>query len=591
MQKRIMIKNFSIFGSEASCLPTRASKLLASANCPAVVKIPDIEAAAFKVMLSFIYADDLSGLNGDNAMAVLYAADKYNIPDLVVPSLQIPFSELRNVFLAYAQARLFDFEEYCKDCLDYIDKNADALLKSDEFLQIDQKLLCEILERDQLQISGEISIWEAQKIAVYSPDNDINGQFNFCLRFCSDKYNITGLVKECANFPIEKLPNVFVAFEQALLLNMEAYHLCRHAQSFESSDCVSSDGLFKTMFSDSAVAKKFGCARNKASKIITGVLAPYSVQIMLSELGNHYFSIALDSFNHKTTKLFPIVIRYFVAENGIQVRLLDLQALPGETAEEVYQWILKMLQKHGLKFERIVAFCADNTAANFGSAEHRGENNVFYKLRAHKNNLIPVGCPAHVLHNAAKRGADNLSIDIESIVFKLTSHFKNSTKRTTLDYIDKWFRLERFPKSISWVGLDENERFVLLELRYLGLVLGSLRQPTCTWFHSSDEQTHCIFQCNGNRKCSNSHVIPPPSLSPGTEGGKNRGRGGGRDDCGGRGGGRGGGGNRDNRHVSAHQMSETKCMSADAKTLTQGLGSEAQEAQSALKQQKHASTH
>ncbi|KAL3080394.1 hypothetical protein niasHS_011327 [Heterodera schachtii] len=117
----------------------------ASANCLAVVEIPDVEAAAFKVMLSFIYADDLSELNGDNAMAVLCAAKKYIIPDLVLPSLQIPFSELRNVFLAYAQARLFDFEEYCNDCLDYIDKNADALLKSEEFLQIDQKLLCEIL--------------------------------------------------------------------------------------------------------------------------------------------------------------------------------------------------------------------------------------------------------------------------------------------------------------------------------------------------------------------------------------------------------------------------------------------------------------
>jgi hypothetical protein len=38
-----------------------------------VVEIPDVEAEAFKVMLSFIYIDDLSGLNGDNAMAVLYA--------------------------------------------------------------------------------------------------------------------------------------------------------------------------------------------------------------------------------------------------------------------------------------------------------------------------------------------------------------------------------------------------------------------------------------------------------------------------------------------------------------------------------------
>ncbi|KAL3112526.1 hypothetical protein niasHT_018732 [Heterodera trifolii] len=42
----------------------------------------------------------------------------------------------------------------------------------------------------------------------------------------ADKYNITGLVKECANFsanvPIQKLPNVFVAFEQARLRNLEA---------------------------------------------------------------------------------------------------------------------------------------------------------------------------------------------------------------------------------------------------------------------------------------------------------------------------------------------------------------------------------
>ncbi|KAL3091982.1 hypothetical protein niasHS_005932 [Heterodera schachtii] len=132
----------------------------ASANCP-IVEIPDVEAAAFKVMLSFIYMDELSALNGDNAMAVLYAATKYNIPELVGASLQIPFSKFRNVFLAYSQARLFDLENYANDCLAYIDKNADILFKSDAFLEIDQKLLCEILEREELQIREEISVWKA----------------------------------------------------------------------------------------------------------------------------------------------------------------------------------------------------------------------------------------------------------------------------------------------------------------------------------------------------------------------------------------------------------------------------------------------
>ncbi|KAL3098710.1 hypothetical protein niasHS_000826 [Heterodera schachtii] len=123
----------------------------ASTNCP-LIEVPDVEAAAFKVMLSFIYAGDLSELNGDNAMAVLYAAKKYNIPALVAPSLQIPVSKLRNVLLAYAQARLFDMEDYANCCLAYIDKNADTLLKSEAFLQIEQKLLCQILARDELQI-------------------------------------------------------------------------------------------------------------------------------------------------------------------------------------------------------------------------------------------------------------------------------------------------------------------------------------------------------------------------------------------------------------------------------------------------------
>ncbi|KAL3093489.1 hypothetical protein niasHS_004675 [Heterodera schachtii] len=129
------------------------------ANCP-FVELPDVEAAAFKVMLRFIYTDALSGLNGDNAMAVLYAADKYNITDLVLPCLLIFISELRNVFVAYVQARLFDLEDFVNCCLSYIDKNADALIKSEEFLQIDQKTLSEIFGRDELQIHEEITIWK-----------------------------------------------------------------------------------------------------------------------------------------------------------------------------------------------------------------------------------------------------------------------------------------------------------------------------------------------------------------------------------------------------------------------------------------------
>uniref|UniRef100_A0A914HCH8 B30.2/SPRY domain-containing protein n=1 Tax=Globodera rostochiensis TaxID=31243 RepID=A0A914HCH8_GLORO len=40
------------------------------------VEVPDVEVGAFKAMLSFIYVDDVSGLNGDNAIAALRWADE-----------------------------------------------------------------------------------------------------------------------------------------------------------------------------------------------------------------------------------------------------------------------------------------------------------------------------------------------------------------------------------------------------------------------------------------------------------------------------------------------------------------------------------
>ncbi|KAI3417395.1 BTB/POZ domain-containing protein 1 [Globodera pallida] len=116
------------------------------------VEVPDVEVDAFKAMLVFIYADDLSGLNGDNAKSVLYAANKYNLPKLVNSCLNFIW-KLSNVFVALDLARFFGEE--------HIDRNADDLIFSEAFLQIDQKLLCEILDHDKLIINDELTIWNA----------------------------------------------------------------------------------------------------------------------------------------------------------------------------------------------------------------------------------------------------------------------------------------------------------------------------------------------------------------------------------------------------------------------------------------------
>jgi hypothetical protein len=82
-----------------------------------------------------------------------------------------------------------------------------------------------------------------------------------------------------------------------------------------------------------------------------------------------------------------------------------------------------------LRCEKLVAFCADNAPVNFGGPNHQGENSVFSRLRARQESLVPIGCPAHILHNAARKASENLPIDMEAIIFKIASHFRTSSKR------------------------------------------------------------------------------------------------------------------------------------------------------------------
>ncbi|KAI3412037.1 hypothetical protein GPALN_002089 [Globodera pallida] len=118
---------------------------------------------AFKAMLASIYANDLSGLNGDNAIAVLLQiilTNKYDVAELIKACVDFPIPELSNVFFAFAQTRFLGEEDFASRCWAYIEVNAATLLLSEAFLQISQKLLCEILGRDELMISEKIAIWK-----------------------------------------------------------------------------------------------------------------------------------------------------------------------------------------------------------------------------------------------------------------------------------------------------------------------------------------------------------------------------------------------------------------------------------------------
>ncbi|KAL3106932.1 hypothetical protein niasHT_012760 [Heterodera trifolii] len=79
-------------------------------------------------------------------------------------------------------------------------------------------------DKGQIEVPDiEIGAFKAMLTFIYTKhSNGLNANNWLDVLKAAEKYNITGLVNECANFPVGKLPNVFVAIEKALLLNMEA---------------------------------------------------------------------------------------------------------------------------------------------------------------------------------------------------------------------------------------------------------------------------------------------------------------------------------------------------------------------------------
>jgi hypothetical protein len=62
-----------------------------------------------------------------------------------------------------------------------------------------------------------------------------------------------------------------------------------------------------------------------------------------------------------------------------------------------------------LSIQKVLAFSADNASVNYGK-----QPSVFQNLNKVNDGIIAANCPAHILHNAAKKAADKMAVvDIE----------------------------------------------------------------------------------------------------------------------------------------------------------------------------------
>ncbi|XP_061599961.1 BTB/POZ domain-containing protein 6-B-like [Cololabis saira] len=115
------------------------------------IHIPDVEPAAFLILLKYMYSDEIE-LEADTVLATLYAAKKYIVPALAracVTFLETSL-EAKNACVLLSQSRLFEEAELTQRCWEVIDAQAELALGSDGFQEIDLPTLEIILRRETL---------------------------------------------------------------------------------------------------------------------------------------------------------------------------------------------------------------------------------------------------------------------------------------------------------------------------------------------------------------------------------------------------------------------------------------------------------
>lgn len=192
-----------------------------------------------------------------------------------------------------------------------------------------------------------------------------------------------------------------------------------------------------------------------------------------------FFSVASDASNHGSAKLFPLAVRYWTPELGLQNKVLDFYEDSEEASASIHKQITNKLRENGLQLDMISAYTADNACVNYGKY-----NSVYQKLKADNAKIVKANCMAHIVHNCAKYAGDRLDIDIESVVNKIFSHFSSSSKRN-----------EELKKIFAFV---EEEYHVLLNhvsTRWLSI------WPAVTRLHACWPVVKAYFLSLGGEQC------------------------------------------------------------------------------------------
>ena len=125
------------------------------------IDLPDCEYDGVLEMLRYLYSEEVE-LNDGNVLHVLYLAKKYILPSLADECIVFLLRQLTvaNVLCVLSHAKQYEDKPLVDRCWEMIDRETEAVVKSEEFVTIDKSLLEAIVKRDTLTIS-ELQLFKA----------------------------------------------------------------------------------------------------------------------------------------------------------------------------------------------------------------------------------------------------------------------------------------------------------------------------------------------------------------------------------------------------------------------------------------------
>ena len=127
------------------------------------VDITDCDPDIFLQFLRYLYCDDVSLQNVNQAICLLYLADKYDVPSLLTKCVNFVDGAMDplNAFAVIPHARRFRYPGLEDKCWEVIDYNARDIVLSASFLELEHDLLDRFVERSSLRIDHEVSLFRA----------------------------------------------------------------------------------------------------------------------------------------------------------------------------------------------------------------------------------------------------------------------------------------------------------------------------------------------------------------------------------------------------------------------------------------------